>query len=163
MQAKLLSTVISGIIGGILIPLTYLVLLWLADTIYPPNPIVAGNDGIEFSIFFIWVLIIIPIILACTGALSLIMGYRYQLNRRDHVILPEISGIVAITLGTILFLSTRTSTASLDSITLFFRNINFETLIPAACIIAYLMIWAQCSLLGLILYRLILHRDLPDA
>ncbi len=163
MQAKLLSPIISGIIGGVLIPSTYLVLLWFANTNNPPNPNIVGNDGTQFSIFFIWVLIIIPIILACTGALSLIIGYRYQLNRRDHIILPEISGIVAIALGTILFLITTTSTVSLDSVTLWIRNINFETLIPGASIIAYLLIWAQCSLLGLIVYRIIFRRDLPDA
>ncbi len=163
MQAKLLSPIISGIIGGILIPATYLILLWSANTIYPPDPNIVGNDGTEFSIFFIWALIIIPIILACTGALSLIIGYRYQLNRLDHIILPEISGIVAIVLGAILFLSTRISTISSDSIALWIGNINFQALMAGASIMVFLLVWAQCSLLGLIIYRLIFHRDLPDA
>jgi hypothetical protein len=163
MQAKLLSPVISGIIGGILIPVVYRFLLWFADMIYPPNLIVAGNDGIQFSIFFIWVLIIIPIILACTGTLSLIIGSRYQLNRLDHIILPEISGIVAIALAVVLFLSITPAAISLDWVAVWIRSINFETLIGSAIMIVYMLIWAQCSVFGLILYRVIFRRELPDA
>ncbi len=109
MRANVYSPAISGVIGGVSIPLSYIILFWLTALIYanknligltPENSI---SDGVQMFLIFIWILVIIPFILAVIGALSLKISNRSYLGKNERYVIPMASGIISIITGIILF------------------------------------------------------------
>lgn len=109
MRANVYSPVISGVIGGISIPLSGTVLYWLTAIIYANKNLIglapenSVSDGMQMFLLFIWILVIIPLILAVIGALSLIISNRNYLGKIERYMIPMAAGIISIMIGIMLF------------------------------------------------------------
>ncbi len=111
--SRLVSTLVAGIGGGLLIGCTFSVIYALADFLdsvlsrrseVSPTITPASDQGwILFMFFLLWVFILVPVFLAVTGALSVKLSRRHIPDIKSCVLISYAAGLAAIVFGVIIY------------------------------------------------------------
>ncbi|MGA9141725.1 MAG: hypothetical protein WBZ29_15985 [Methanocella sp.] len=113
MASRLVSVVIAGIGGGLLIGCTFPVIYTLADffdfvlsrrsEVSPTITPASDHGWILFMFFLLWVFTLVPVFLAVTGALSVKLSRRHIPDIKSRVPISYAAGLTAIVSGVIIY------------------------------------------------------------
>lgn len=154
MQQKVISSILVGLIGSLLIEISFLVIFY--------SFIPRLSDGSGIFLYIILILCLAPVIIACIGALYLKAACRYGLAYLDCLILPETSSIIATALGMVIFFMVSSLVPPVHGLSDYYTSgfaYFIESIIglfsnPIA--IFAIIVYSQCSLIGSIIYKKLL-------
>lgn len=103
---KYAKSIFVGLLGSLLVPSSFYILL-LLGAFYEHKGLINlaqdASDGWRALSFLAWCFVIVPIIIACIGAISLKINSKSGLSKYDPLILPFLSGLISSLLGLILY------------------------------------------------------------
>ena len=155
MREKIVRSVLVGLLGSVLFPLSFYVLM-LLGMLYEHKGLIGiapdVSDGWGGLSYLFWTLILLPILACFIGALSLKINSNKGSVKFDFLILPLISGIIASVLGFIFYIF-------FSGIILPYANwdVVFHSRISILTIylsydLPFLLLWSVCSLGGVPIY-----------
>ena len=153
----------SGVLGAILIHTGMILAYAVADIIEAlnANPLYMQDDS--STVFWVWALAIVPVILVLVGMLTAWLDSKFDYPTADRIILITISAFTALVGGALLllfisaFLSPPDFTSSLgDRLAVFTDNVYSVFTSPYAW--AMLVVYLLIGIAGGLLYSLILKR-----
>lgn len=169
MPSKLVSAVIAGLAGGLLIGCSFLALIFIAG--FPGflsggsreasptiTPIGDSNLGIAVMVFLLWILVLMPVFIAVAGALSVKLSRRHIRDAKSCILTSYVAGVISVGLGVLLyyFIKAYSTGPSFEDVSLGSRAglftgqaINWFTN-PGAIVI--MLLFALLSIIGGIVY-----------